>query len=257
MIVNVDFAGLEWKTVLEWSQDPVGIREVLDELDAHSDNQKAFGLPSRLIAKVFLFRAIFRGKAFAYANDPDFMVVSKSAKFWQDVIDKFYDKYKGIATIHEKCLQEVYKTGQYVSPITGRIYKFKKYLKQGVWDYNDSEVVNFPVQGSGADIVAVFRNYCQGLIRRSVYRDRILLLATVHDSCVWDVADLQAREFLLECVDETFKQLANLWEHYFGFRLTVPHGYAVEAGPTYGETESLFEKKVVLFPTEGLDTTLL
>ena len=248
MIVNIDFAGLEWKTILEWSQDPVGIDEVLHEVDAHSDNQNAFGLPSRLIAKVFLFRAIFRGKAFAYANDPDFIKVSKDVQFWQDVIDRFYLKYRGISLIHNKCLQEVYRTGQYESPITGRIYKYKKYNNRGVMDYNDSEIVNLPVQGAGADIVTVFRNYVGRRIHSSHYRDDILLLGTVHDSCIWDVRNKSSLDYLLAVVEEAFTELANEWKRIYGFRLTVPHGYAVEVGKrSYGDTESLFEKKVVTF----------
>lgn len=56
MIVSVDAAQLEWRVALELSQDKTGITEVIEKLDAHSLNQKAFSLPSRLIAKIYLFR---------------------------------------------------------------------------------------------------------------------------------------------------------------------------------------------------------
>ena len=105
-IVNVDAKSLEWCTYLFLSQDPVGLEEwqgVIDDptkFDIHRANQAAFALPSRLIAKVFLFRWIYRGSAFAYSRDPDFMPVSKSVEFWQDVIDKYYRKYKAIERTH-------------------------------------------------------------------------------------------------------------------------------------------------------------
>ena len=47
---------LEWRVALELSNDLVGIEEVLKGEDTHANNQKAFDLPSRLIAKIFLFR---------------------------------------------------------------------------------------------------------------------------------------------------------------------------------------------------------
>lgn len=248
MIVNIDFAGLEWRTVLEWTEDQIGLEEVLSGADAHSDNQKFFGLPSRLIAKVFLFRAIFRGKAFAYANDPDFMAVSKDAAFWEDVIQRFYKKYSGIGKTHEECLKEVYRNGGvYVHPLSGREFQFKKYEKRGRKDYNDSEVVNFPVQSLGADIVAVFRTYVQTKIKRAGLDKRVILLATVHDSCVWDVADSDAYLALVSTAHEAMEQLSNAWLYLYGVPLKVPHGYEVEAGSNYGSAKSVMEAKCVLY----------
>jgi len=61
-IVNVDAKSLEWATYLFLSQDPVGMEEWYSvchdptKHDIHKANQMAFNLPSRLIAKVFLFR---------------------------------------------------------------------------------------------------------------------------------------------------------------------------------------------------------
>ncbi len=56
MILQVDASSLEWRTLIEWSRDPVGIKEILDKEDIHTNNQHAFDLPSRLIAKIYLFR---------------------------------------------------------------------------------------------------------------------------------------------------------------------------------------------------------
>ena len=122
-IVNVDAKSLEWCTYLFLSQDKVGIEEwnavVADPKtnDIHTANQNAFKLPSRLIAKVFLFRAIYRGTAFAYSRDPDFVHVSKSVDFWQGVIDNFYRKYKGLASCHMRYIKEATTTGKLTSPL--------------------------------------------------------------------------------------------------------------------------------------------
>ena len=56
MLLQCDASQLEWRTALELSGDEVGLAEVFSNEDAHAKNQLAFDLPSRLIAKIFLFR---------------------------------------------------------------------------------------------------------------------------------------------------------------------------------------------------------
>jgi hypothetical protein len=77
-------------------------------------------LPSRLIAKTFVFRLIYGGSAFSYANDPEFTGVSSDPDFWQSVIDEFYTKYRrtrqnGILSLSSKMLGSL--RGKYVSPV--------------------------------------------------------------------------------------------------------------------------------------------
>lgn len=56
MLLQCDASQLEWRVALALSEDWVGINEILGGEDTHAKNQAAFGLPSRLIAKIFLFR---------------------------------------------------------------------------------------------------------------------------------------------------------------------------------------------------------
>ena len=65
MLIQADAKALEWWTAVWLSQDKTGMNEILNGLDLHTENQKAFGLPSRLIAKKYLFRTIYRGSAYA------------------------------------------------------------------------------------------------------------------------------------------------------------------------------------------------
>jgi DNA polymerase I-like protein with 3'-5' exonuclease and polymerase domains len=55
-LVQADAVGLEIRVAAFLSQDPVLLTELRDGLDIHTDNQTRFGLPSRLIAKIFVFR---------------------------------------------------------------------------------------------------------------------------------------------------------------------------------------------------------
>ena len=68
MLLKVDAKALEWRVAVELSGDKVGLQEILDGVDNHADNQQRFGLPSRIIAKTYLFRLIYGGSAFSYAT---------------------------------------------------------------------------------------------------------------------------------------------------------------------------------------------
>lgn len=56
MIVNGDASALEWVVGTYLAQDKIAYEEIWNKVDQHTLNQEAFGLPSRLIAKKFVFR---------------------------------------------------------------------------------------------------------------------------------------------------------------------------------------------------------
>ena len=92
MLLQADAKQLEWVGAAYLSQDDLAIQEIWDGTDMHSDNQARFGLPSRLIAKTFVFRLIYGGSAYSYAHDPNFKEIGNEA-YWQNIIDQFYNKY--------------------------------------------------------------------------------------------------------------------------------------------------------------------
>lgn len=229
-IVNVDAKSLEWCTYLYLSQDKNGIDEwhnVVNDpskFDIHLDNQTKFNLPSRLIAKVFLFRWIYRGPAFAYCHDPDFAVVSKSQKYWQDVIDQYYSKYHGLYKTHMRYLQEVNQTGKLRSPL-GREYIFKR-NKRG--EFSEYEITNYPNQGLGADVMAVARVSLAA--RFAKYKLRSLLISTIHDSLTSDSPDNEV-ETVKELMVGVFKDLPKNIEKSLGIEWTLPMLGEVSVGP--------------------------
>ena len=232
-IVNVDAKSLEWCTYLFLSQDKTGIEEwhnVVNDpskFDIHKDNQTKFNLPSRLIAKVFLFRWIYRGPAFAYSRDPDFMSVSKSQHFWQDVIDRYYSKYKGIYNTHMRYLQEVNRTGTLMSPL-GRSYTFKKYRKGDNLAYSEYEITNYPNQGLGADVMAVAR--VSAAAKFSKYKLKSLLISTIHDSISSDSPENEV-PIVKEIFTDVFKDLPKNIERAYGIKWNLPMLGEISVGP--------------------------
>lgn len=236
MIVQADAKGLEWLTAMYLAQDKVAIQEYLDGVDTHSSNQEFFKLPSRLIAKIFLFRIIYANLDFAahtYANDPDFSETSSSKKFWQKVIDRFTDKYDGLVKWEQKTLQEVTTTGQIVMP-TGRVYKINK-DKRGEWPI--PIIKNWPRQGLGADLMAIIRvSFAKRFKQENING---LLVNTVHDSIVVDCQDYEL-ERVNQLFHDVFNDAAGNFKRVFGVEFNLP----VKCEVSYGkDMKNLIELK--------------
>ena len=213
MLVSCDASQLEWRTALELSQDPVGIAEIIEGQDTHSLNQKAFNLPSRLIAKIYLFRTIFRGSGYAFANDPEFMHVSDSPKFWDGIGEKFYGKYNVLDGWHKGLADQVVR-GQPLTGPTGREWQISMGRDyRGELKIPWTVLTNYPVQGTGADVMMIVRiSFARRLKTLGI---PALLISTVHDSIIVDcesqyvqaVVDLfyQVFDDLVENIRRTFR----------------------------------------------------
>lgn len=233
MIVQVDAKSLEWCTYLYLSQDPVGIEEwhgVINDPtrnDIHRANQEAFKLPSRLVAKVFLFRWIYRGSAFAYSRDPDFIGVSRKVDFWQDVIDRYYAKYKKLHETHLKYIDTVKRTGTLVSPI-GRVYEYQQKRVRGEMIWNESDITNWINQGLGADVMSVARIMTKQKFDR--YKLKSLLVNTVHDSIVADCPKEEV-DAVSEIYLDVFKELPKRVSQAYDIDWNLPMMGEVLTGP--------------------------
>ena len=183
MIIQADVRGLELVGTAFNSKDPVLYKELNDELDIHSDNQVKFKLPERVIAKIFVFKLLYGAMAFGFANDPDFSHISSSDKYWQKVIDRYYDKYQGVYNWHNQILSSVGSTSR-LDMCTGRSYKWD--LQQtGAFKLPATQIKNYPTQGLGADIMAVARVSFYRRWLAGGFTGRVV--NTVHDSIVVDV----------------------------------------------------------------------
>lgn len=228
MLIQCDASQLEWRTLLELAKDQVGIDEILGGEDTHAKNQEAFELPSRLIAKIFLFRTIYRGSGWSFANDPDFMHVSTSPEFWDEMNEKFYRKYKGIDTIHQRWKDTVMGGKNIVGPL-GRSWSCPpKRNYRGELKVPWTTLTNYPVQGTGADVM---------MLARIMAKKRITdagipcdFISTVHDSIVVDCRESLLTD-LKEIFDSVFQDLPSRIRSIFGYEWTVPMACESKFGP--------------------------
>lgn len=251
-LVNCDVKSLEVVVAAMLSGDVVLSKEIIDKVDIHETNRATFRLggeafaegetkeqalarkAGRLVSKVFKFRLIYGGGAYSYAHDPDFMGVSTSEKFWQEVIDKYYAKYTGIARWHKELIRTAQFEGRLTIP-SGRYYPIvPDYTKREPWPH--TIIKNYPVQGFGADLVKLARLRAKQLLRESGIE--ALLVCTIHDSII---ADCRSRD--VEAVGRILKQAVEdvpglcmrIWKYDFNLPLTAE----VQYGPNKKDLKDL------------------
>lgn len=194
------------------------MQEVIAKEDAHSLNQKAFDLPSRLIAKIYLFRTIFRGSGWSFAHDPDFMHVSTDPKFWDKIGEKFYKKYEGIDRCHHKWAEIVMRGDPLVGPL-GREWSINNRDKQGQVFVPWTTLTNYPVQGTGADIMMLARVSFARRLKATGWP--VLLVSTVHDSIVVDAPD-EYIERVCNLMYQVFDDIPENIYKIFGYKWVLP-----------------------------------
>lgn len=232
MLVDLDAKALEWVAAVFLSQDEVGMKELWDDEDQHGLNQTYLTLPSRLVAKKFLFRMIFGGTN--YANDAEFFEVSRKEEFWQEIIAKFYRKYKGLQAWHDKLVEHVALKGWTQIP-TGRVFT---YPKQRVLDR--PAILNYPVQGLGAEIMSLARVVLWNYLRDRYSNQEVVWICTVHDSILWDVNDQKVSipEFGKD-LKEGWNTIPDEFEKRFGVEFNVPLRCEVKVGKDWkNQTEA-------------------
>jgi DNA polymerase I-like protein with 3'-5' exonuclease and polymerase domains len=225
----------DWVAAVYLSQDPIGIEEITNGHDLHTANQAAFGLPSRLIAKVFLFRIIFGGSAFSFARDPDFASVGFSASKWEAVIERFYSKYKGIKLWHDELISTATTTGHLSIP-TGRQWTYELTRdKRGELKWPTTTMKNYPVQGLEADLMMIMR---VSLFNRIKHEPLILLVNSVHDSIVIDCPD-KLVSFVIKTINDVLDAVPLNFKKLFGVEFNLPFRGEISVGQDWQNMEEV------------------
>jgi DNA polymerase I-like protein with 3'-5' exonuclease and polymerase domains len=238
MILVFDARQLEWRAVAHNSEDKTAIQEIKDGLDFHSDNQKKFKLPDRLTSKKFLFRAIFKGSAYAYSVDNDFKHIG-GTKYWQNVIDRFYEKYDGIYKYHADLMREAQSTGRVISN-TGRIYYFEPRMRRGELKWPENDIVNYPVQGFSADLMSLIRVSAWNRLKEWRESGKLLFVNTVHDNLVLDLdGGIKDAVEVSKIVRGSFQDCGKNYQKIYKKELLIPMDTDAKVGINYKHLHEL------------------
>lgn len=209
------------------SRDPTLIREIVDQVDIHENNKSRFNLPERRIAKIFVFRLIYGGQAYSYAHDSDFNHISKSQDYWQKVVDEFYAKYKGINSWHDTLVKQVLDKGMLTMP-TGRTFVFDRSdVAKRLWFWRP-KILNYPVQGTGADLVTIGRVTLWKRLRASGIPH--LFVSTVHDSLDIECESCYTSS-ISSIVKQSFEDVPTNFQRLFGVKFDLPVSVEIAYGP--------------------------
>lgn len=229
---------LEWRVLVELARDDIAIQEILGKEDTHTKNQEAFELPSRLIAKIYLFRTIYRGSGWSFANDPQFIHVSSDPKFWDEINVKFFAKYHGIDSCHQKWAESVKQGHSIVSPF-GREWSIDLDRDRfGNLKVPWTKLTNYPVQGTGADVMKVARISFWNRLQKKEWVNKVLLRSTVHDSIVVDVPEDLVQE-VANLFHQVFDDLPKNFRKLFGYDWIVPLDCECKVGPNMRDMEKV------------------
>lgn len=232
MLINIDAKQLEWYCAVYLSQDEVGLQELRDNYDLHSDNQRRFNLPERTIAKILLFRTIYGGTGYSFAVDPDFGNLG-SESWWDEKIAQFYAKYKGLHAWHERLYERVVLDNGRLEMPTGRVYEFERYANRGgETKYPRTKILNYPVQGLAADLMSIARVSLWRRMSLVAWDFEILWVNTVHDSIILDI-DTDSWDNIIriaEIVYGVFNDIPKNFKKLFDVEFNLPVRCEITAG---------------------------
>jgi len=138
------------------------------------------------------------------------------------------------------------KKGWYVCPVTKRKYTFFEYdapdflVDRGqLTSFSPTEMKNYPVQGfATGDFMAVASQLLLDCLINHNLFDKILPIATIHDSFLFDVKPEVTMHELNTIVD-VLKNTPQAVSHKWGVPFTLPVGVDVEVGPSWFDTSEL------------------
>lgn len=226
MIVNVDVKSLEVVVAAQLSGDTTLRKEILDQVDIHDANRVRFSLgegkEARRVAKVFKFRIIYGGMYFH--NDPDFRHVSTKKEYWDNVIEMYFAKYRGLKAWHTELIQTAQREGCLTIP-SGRHYPFTR-MPNGEWPI--TQIKNYPVQGFGADLVMLARLEVKRRLREAGIP--AIMVSSIHDSIVVECPDEYAQQ-VGKILFDSIAAVPALCKQVFNYNFDLPLTSEVQFGP--------------------------
>lgn len=246
-LVNADIKGLEVVVAAELSGDKVLRQEIIDKVDFHEANRDRFKLggksfvegesradyqarkDGRLVAKTLKFRTIYGGSAYSFASDPGMNHVSKSQKFWQNILEEYFAKYIGLKEWHETLIHTAQRDGKLTIP-SEREFPISPMVNKwnGSMDWPITVIKNYPVQGFGADLVMLARLEANRRLRSSGLEYK--LISTIHDSIVADCPSSCVRD-VGRILNESIEAVPALCKQVFGYDFSLPLTAEVQYGP--------------------------
>jgi len=246
LILVIDLSQLEWRVAAWLSQDPVAMREIRDGVDIHLDNAIQFfgDAKYRQDAKIMTFRLLYGGSAYAFYMDPK--MPDFSLKRWNEIVEEYNRKYHVLYQWQQMNITRVSRDRGFLYSPLGRMYKIPKVPHKkhaGVFVYSETCIKNYPVQGTATgDIVPLAMHVMWKRMQMSPSEYvSTNWMGQVHDSIIFDTMPHEV-ERVAKLGIETFEDLPEIINDYFGVNFNLPLTGEAEWGPYYGTVNHKLKK---------------
>ncbi len=242
-ILECDISKAEWIAVAVLSRDPMMMQEIRQGIDPHTENAVTFFGANRAmetkkdkeirsVAKIMTFRLIYGGSAYSFYMDQK--MPSYSLKKWEQIVEDFYEKYKGLAIWQAEKVREVWRQKGSLRNPTGRIFKFFK----GPKGFRPQQIKNFPVQAfATADIMPLAMVIIYRRFKAAKFKS--LMIGQVHDALIFDAVKSEMHAIANICID-VFQHLPEyIMELWPEINFDLPMTGDADYGKSWGDLKKL------------------
>ncbi len=190
-ILSADYSQIELRVLAHLSADKVFCHAFANDEDIHTRTAaEVFGLFPEMVtpemrrqAKTINFGIIYGQGSFSLAKQ-----LGIARKTAEEFISRYKERHNGAIEFLDSCIREAEENG-YVTTILGRRLPIPdiRSTNGNVLAFARRNAINYPIQGSAADIIkcAMIRVYER--IRRERLQSRLIM--QVHDELVFEVAE--------------------------------------------------------------------
>jgi DNA polymerase I len=195
-LMSADYSQIELRLMAHFSQDPLLLDAYRTGKDIHTlTAAEVFEVDPATMSKEVRARAKAVNFGIVYGISPFGLAAQLNIdqKTARDYIEKYFDRYKGVAAFIESTLDQV-RRDQYVKTAFGRIRPIPDIQSRNPNQRGFAErtAVNTPLQGTAADLIKIAMLRIDAAMQSRNLRS--LMTLQVHDELLFDVVPEEAEE---------------------------------------------------------------
>ncbi len=211
LILAADYSQIELRVLAHLSSDPVFCNAFSNDEDIHTRTaSEVFGLFPEMVtsemrrqAKTINFGIIYGQGAFSLAKQ-----LGVARNLAEKFISAYKERHSGAITYLDSCIREARETGC-VKTILGRKLPISDINSSNgnIRSFAERNAINYPIQGSAADIIKKAMIKVDHAIRKEGLKSRLIM--QVHDELVFEVPERELEQ-MKELVNREMSQAIGL-----------------------------------------------
>jgi len=180
VLVSADYSQIELRLAAHFSGDEELIKIFKEGRDIHTETAERMGVDRRT-AKIINFSVLYGTSAFGFAR-----AIGVSVAEAQEYITKYFESYPKLKPYLDGVVAKAKEDG-YVETLLGNLHSYPNLLSPVyvLRSAAEREVMNFPIQGSGADVQKKAIVDLAAKLKKDPSLGTLIL--TVHDELVLEV----------------------------------------------------------------------